>query len=88
MNLPCVDCLTLSRCKQKLYRQLFNECCLIEKYLPDPATACYQRNDKVLEIFHKVRPVNWHLIITHLPVHAYGKEHEEEVGRVTIYMVI
>ena len=65
MNCPCIDCVCVAICRNKLYYDLFKFCDLIRKYEPHYGIR-YLRNRSSMEIIGKtLKPTTWEYSTDH-----------------------
>jgi hypothetical protein len=58
---PCFECICIPICKNKYYINLFRQCKILSKYLPNYTDATARNKEKLINIFNQLKPNAWGL---------------------------
>ncbi len=87
MALECKKCMLKPICRNKPYMQMFEDCSLVRGYLSFHSIACFQRDNKLIDIYRALQPTTWFVVEAKYPIHSYGSQYEDAIGEGTMYMV-
>ena len=58
-QIPCLQCISLAICKHKRYHQLFDECTIIKKYIPNHRHRHIRNERKLKRLCKQMNPSKW-----------------------------
>lgn len=56
---PCKQCILMVKCKHKDYLDLFKQCTLITKYIPDHRFRYLRDMKRIIELTNTLVPTKW-----------------------------
>ena len=59
---PCSKCICKPLCREKYYIDLFRQCSIVRKMIPNYDVAGKCRNNSILSLYRKLKPNTWHLV--------------------------
>ena len=62
MICPCENCICISVCKHKHYVQLFINCILLKKYLPNYQDARKRSQNRLSNLYNIIQPTTWSVV--------------------------
>lgn len=59
MDCPCIDCVCIPICRNKLYGYLFSDCMLLKRYIPNYNVVHLRNVKKMKTIIETLKPPHW-----------------------------
>lgn len=63
---PCINCICVPICRNKLYGYLFRDCALVSEYVVNYLVVRERNVDNMTEIVKVLKPVYWNYEYNHL----------------------